>query len=298
MALASAQIEALVCGYSSDVRKRKQLVMLTAYFDDSSSEQEDKLLVLAGYVQSAEVWTRFSDDWQAILAKSPPIEYFKMREAENLNGQFLNWDPVAKNAKVYALAEVIEKHAPWSIECSISQMDHQNIVRPVGPYDLRFPYFHAFYAVIIKLAQWHRGLGLTIPVDFVFDEQGEIGAEAVLWYEHIKSMQSPEIQAMLGSSPIFRDDKQTLPLQAADLLAWHIRRSKESRNRNEYRPVVEKLFPLIHASVPLGEEYLRKIAKEMSEIPHVGLTQEKKDSVKGLLQKILGRGKREKDENG
>jgi hypothetical protein len=297
-ALARAEIEALVCGYSGTIRQRKQLVMLTAYFDDSSSEQEEKLLVLAGYIHNAETWARFSDDWQVVLAAPPSIEYFKMREAENLNGQFGGWEPIARNAKVLTFAEVIEKHVPWSIECSISRRNHQAIVRPVGPYDLRFPYFDAFYAVIIKLAQWHYQIGLTIPVDFVFDEQGEIGAEAVIWYEHIKSIQPPEISALLGSTPVFRDDKKILPLQAADLLAWHIRRGKEPRNTDEYRPVVEKLYPLLHASVPLGEEYLRKIAKEMSELPHIGLRQEKKDSVKGLLRELLGRGKREKDKNG
>jgi hypothetical protein len=293
---ASAEIRALVCGYSRDVRKWKSLVILKAHVDDSSSEQEDKLLVLAGYVHSADVWAQFSDDWQAILATSPSIEYFKMREAENLSGQFLGWEPIAKNAKVHALADVIDKHAPWSIECSVSRRDYENIARPVRPYDLRFPYFDAFYALITKLAQWHSQLGLTVPVDFVFDEQGEIGAEAVIWYEHIKSMQPPNIRALLGSTPVFKDDKQVLPLQAADMLAWHIRRRKEARNRNEYRPVIEKLFPLLHASVPLGEEYLRKIAKEMSEIPHVGLTTEKKDSVKGILRDLLGRGKDEKND--
>jgi hypothetical protein len=265
--------------------------MLTAFFDDSASEETDKLFVLAGYVHSAEAWARFSDDWQTVLDAAPSITYFKMREAQNLSLEFLGWDPIARNAKVHSLADVIDKHAPWSIECCIRRTDYQNIVGPVVPYDLRHPYFDAFYAVIIKLAQWHRHLGLTIPVDFVFDEQGEIGAEAVIWYEHIKSLQPPEIQAMLGSTPVFRDDKKILPLQAADLLAWHLRRGREERNKNEYRPVMEKLFPLIHAEIPLGEEYLRKIAREMAEVPHIGITTQKKDSVKHILRELLGRGR-------
>ncbi|MGC2421984.1 MAG: DUF3800 domain-containing protein [Candidatus Acidiferrales bacterium] len=274
--------------------------MLTAYFDDSASEETDKLLVLAGYVHSAEAWARFSDDWKAIVDAVPTIRYFKMREAQNLSGEFLGWDVIARDAKVLSLADVIKRHEPWSLECSISRTDYLRIVRPVVPYDIRHPYFDAFYAAIIKLAEWHHHLGLTTPVDFVFDEQGEIGAQAVIWYEHIKSMQTPEIRAMLGSSPVFRDDKRTPPLQAADLLAWHLRRGREERNKNEYRPVMEKLLPLFHAEVSLGEEYLNKIAREMSEVPHIEMTTQRKDSVKHILGEILGhgRGNHKEDDGG
>jgi Protein of unknown function (DUF3800) len=267
---------------------------LTAYFDDSASEEKSKILVLAGYVHSTETWVRFSDDWLAILSAAPTIQYFKMREAENLSGEFLGWDAAARDAKVLAFADLIEKHKPWSIACFISRADHQDIIRPIIPYDLRHPYVDAFYAIIIKLAQWHRHDGRTAPVDLVFDEQGEMGRNAAMWYEHIKSMQPPEIQAMLGDIPEFRDDKQTPPIQAADLLAWHLRRSKEDRNRNEHRPIMDKLIPVAHAEAVLDEEYLRKNAREMSQVPHVGLTNQKKDSVKHILRELLRRGRETK----
>ena len=271
--------------------------MLVAYVDDSTSEESHKTFVLAGYVQNAETWARFSDDWQAVLDASPSIKYFKMREAESLRKEFLGWEPIVRNAKVHALAEIVQKHKPWSIEVSLSRSLHKSVVRPVLPYDIRSPYFDAFYAVIIKLAQWHRELRLTIPVDFVFDEQGVIGAEAAMWYEHIKSIQPSDIRALLGSTPVFRDDKLVLPLQAVDMLAWHIRRGKENRNRGEYRPVAEKLFPLLHASVVIGEDALRNLASQLSQVPGVKDMTEKKDSIKGAIQESLERERRLREKN-
>jgi hypothetical protein len=288
-------ISALVCGYSREIRKRKTLIMLTAFVDDSASEDTDKLFVLAGYAQNAEVWASFSDDWQKKLDANPRIEYFKMREAQNLSGQFFGWDPIVRNRKVHAMADVIEEHEPWSIEAYMSKAQYQRIVAPIVPHDIRHPYLDLFYALIIKLAHWHYSLGLQIPVDFVFDEQGEIGEEAVMWYSHIKSLQPPEIQALMGSTPIFRDDKKVLPLQAADLLAWHLRRGREERNKNEYRPVMERLFPSMHASAELGDEYLQKIAREMSEVPGIDKVRGEKNSIKPILRHLLGGSEKKND---
>lgn len=296
-------ISALACGYSRDVRKRKTLMMLTVFVDDSTSDDADKLLVLAGYVHNADAWESFSDDWQNALDADPRIEYFKMREAESLRGQFLGWDPIAKNAKVHALADVIVKHKPWSIESYISKAQYERTVGLVVPWDIRHPYLDLFYALVIKVAQWHHSMGLRVPVDFVFDEQGQMGTDTAMWYQQIRSQQPPEIQELLASTPVFRDDKKVLPLQASDLLAWHLRRGKEDRNKSEFRPVAEKLFPLMHATVELGDDYLRNVAgqmaevmKEMSEVaPHLGTLNKKSDSIMPVLR-YLAELQRKKDE--
>jgi hypothetical protein len=146
---------------------------------------------------------------------------------------------------------------------------------PIIPYEVRTPYFTCFYSVILNLTKWHASMGLTLPIDFVFDEQGVIGAEAVSWYEAIKSFQPPDIARLLGADPVFRDDKKILPLQAADLLAWHLRRKRETRNRSEQRPVLSKLLPLLHAEIEITPEVLRVIAQQLSKVPNIELTRAK-----------------------
>jgi hypothetical protein len=278
-------IQSLVCGYSREDRNRKVLFMLTAYSDDSASSEDEESLVLAAYVHRATTWTSFSDDWKPALDANPAIEYFKMSEAESLKGQFLGWDRTDVDKKISALADVIVEYEPWSIASRVSRRDFDDIMAPVVPYDIRTPYFSCFYALIINLAKWHAHMGLSLPVDFIFDEQGKIGAEAVVWYEYIKSIQPPEVAKLLGSSPVFKDDKLILPLQAADLLAWHLRRSGEERNKNESRPIFEKLIPILHAEVPITKDALRKMAQQMSEVPGVEHTREKRDSIRYLIRK-------------
>lgn len=251
-----------------------------AYIDDSASAEDDRILLLAGYAHIAPVWASFSDDWDRVMKQKPRIAYCHMSEAESLKGQFLGWSKPERDRKLAALANTIVKHDPWSIECFVSRKKYEEILEPVISYDLRGPYLPCFYGTIISLARYHAHTGITLPTDFIFDEHGKIGAEAVLWYEEIKKGQRPEIKALMGSTPIFRDDEKVLPLQAADMIAWHLRRRRESRNRGEHREVMEILSPLIRVEVEITETILRQEAEQLTSMPYQHLTIGKRGSIK------------------
>jgi hypothetical protein len=44
---------------------------------------------------------------------------------------------------------------------------------------------------------------------------------------------------MMGNTPVFRDDKEIVALQAADMLAWHVHRNMDFPQ--EHRPIFEKI---------------------------------------------------------
>jgi hypothetical protein len=258
-------------------------VALQAFVDDSRSDVDGRNFVLAGYVHSAERWLQFSDDWKAALDAPPKIEYLRMVEAENLRDQFNKWSEEDRDAKVNKLGEVIYEHNPWSFECWVSERAFNEIVKPVAPYDLKNPYMVCFYGAIVTVARLHESERITTPVDFVFDEQGGLGAFVVSWYDWVKQWQDPSIAKLLGSMPIFRDDKKMLPLQAADLLPWHLRRKKESRYRSENRPVMKYIFGN-HIEATINEELLRLLAQRMAQVPGVKEVQSKKTSIRRLLK--------------
>ena len=78
--------------------------------------------------------------------------------------------------------------------------------------------------MVIFLARAQREMGFLTPVDYVFDDKGNIGEEALLWYFATKETSAPEISSLMGSTPVFRTDEDVLPLQAADMVAWRNRR--------------------------------------------------------------------------
>ena len=88
------------------------------------------------------------------------------------------------------------------------------------------PYFWAFKGVINGLAQNQRKWGLTGPVDFIFDERPEEEKNTIrdVWVPYLGSVPRG-VRSVTGRPPEFADDREVLPLQAADMWAWSCRRT-------------------------------------------------------------------------
>jgi len=290
----------MVCGYGKANRDAARMVMFKAYFDDSGSEEESKILVLSGCVQSYKVWADFSISWEAALVRPPSIRHFHMREARMLQGEFLRWRGKDRDEKVSFLATVLKTYDPWTLTVWLSRKEHYQIVKPIAPYMLHHPYVYLFYAAILKLAHLHEHMGIKLPVEYVFDYQGVVGEDAALWHRHIKSWQPPEVAALMGGTPKFEDDKVVLPLQAADMVAWHIRRRKE-RPGEDYRKLpTAPLENLTRSEVHITQDYLTYIAEQMKQVPNVELVQHKatklnKEELRNVIRTMPTQDERERE---
>lgn len=288
----SDHIRALVSGYAKRHWPRKHIVILQAFIDDSASEEGIRNYLLAGYVLDAQSWISFSDDWDSVLRASPKIDYLHMVEANGLRGQFGGWTSKDRDKKVIDLGKVIEKHQPHSIEISVSQNEMAKYYNPSAPYAFQNPYFLCFYGVILGLGRIHKLLGIDAPVDFVFDEHGGLGHDVAMWYQQIKSDQ-PQLKFLLGSSPIFRDDRKVLPLQAADMLAWHLRRELD-RGEEGHAAWPYLIGPHSHYVHRFNRYWLQKVAGEFSKIPFVEQISDKnvwkqmKPAIRDRLSRGLG----------
>lgn len=280
-------IEALVCGYAPHDWQNKYMVVLRAFIDDSAADVGDKRLFLAGYIGSANHWIAFSHRWHIALREHPSIDYFSMADANALRGQFEGWNEADRDFKVYRLASVIGAAQLSSIECSISRTDYNTLIAPNVPRGMRHPYFVCFYGVVITVARSLIGIPEAPPIDFVFDEQGPIGAEAVFMYEWIKASSDPEISARMGSTPIFSDDKKVLPLQAADMLAWHLRREHEGSSFPSGEHVLDALRrDGRHLIAKFDRATLAEMSQKLATVPKDLLVQDAKEWRK--FQQIWG----------
>ena len=252
------------------------MVVLQGFVDDSASDVGDRRIFLVAVINGAEQWAAFADEWHRELQKDS-LAYFKMAEANSLRGQFAGWTRDRRDAKVLALARIIERHHPWFTFCSVSRKEYDEILAPVAPQGLKTPYYTCFWGVMKTTARYHQSLGIedVPPVDFIFDDQGGLGDDAALFYRWAKESEDPETQRLLGSTPIFRDDKTMPPLQAADMLAWHIRKDHETGGH--YDRAIFELLTENGAGVHMPAAELRKLAKKMRRVPGVKHIQTKKE---------------------
>jgi hypothetical protein len=63
-------------------------------------------------------------------------------------------------------------------------------------------------------------LGLHDKVDFIFDDRVMEKKKIRDAWDSFKENAAAEARPYIGSDPRFEDDKEFLPLQAADLIAW------------------------------------------------------------------------------
>jgi hypothetical protein len=244
--LPSQRMMALVSGLAKEDRQDR-LFMVAVYqaFVDDSDAGASGPFVLAGFVSSIETWAQFADDWRAKLfnAKPRPLAYFKAKEAAARRGQFDGWTIAERDSLVHdQLLPLIDRAALFGIGCLIDNDAYHRVFHKRLARSMDYPYTLAFYGVMQSLFTVQRQQGFLHPVDFIFDEQGKQIGRALEAWKHFVEAASPEDKARMGRRPISGDDKVDIPLQAADLLAWRMRREwmdKESGN-----DTAVKLFPL------------------------------------------------------
>ena len=240
-------IDALVCGLPAHERARRKLLMLTAFFDDSGTDGSGPFCVIAGYISDVERWKAFSDAWAGELQADPRISHLKMTEANNRRGPFWGWDIVARDRKIERLAEIISQYAIGGLASIVSHKAYLREAKGFLPDTIDNPYWLCFQRVILESARIYGHECAGGKINFVFDTQGE-GYErrAALIHSGWEKAQSTAYQPLVGSIT-FASDLDILPLQAADLLAWHIRRRSDRHIQKappENRPVDDVLGKL------------------------------------------------------
>ena len=239
---AAARVWMLVSGLPSGIRERLLFMVLQACIDDSGGMDEDvsPSFVLGGFIAEAETWANFSTAWDEALQSPPSIKYFKMVEATNHRGQFANWEEDKINDKIKTLVPIITQYAAIRVSVSVDKGSFARHLRslswPTRNHNTDKPYCLAFQRILLevpKMQLLHSAYfgSRPRPVDYIFDDQGEIGLEAQSTWLMIKRLAErlaqqgrTDLRPCLGAMPRFDDEKRFPPLQAADLYAWNVRR--------------------------------------------------------------------------
>ncbi|HEV2097464.1 MAG TPA: hypothetical protein VGR45_00905 [Stellaceae bacterium] len=252
----SDHIWALVSGLPSGERERRLFMVLQGWVDVSGNEpQGGPVIVFGGFVAPYEMWSEFADEWDKELAREPKLEYFKMSEANSLNGEFhrrRGWNEELRDERVLRFARIIPKYARIRVSAWLRHqdwIDHiVSIPAPVRRLSVDHPYGQLFMQIILATAAFQDTHALTGPCDFIFDEELTFSDEVMQWWPQVKDWirqnGRSDLIKFLGSPPIFRNEKAFKPLQAADLYAWQVRnRYLESRQapRNQ---VLQMLWPI------------------------------------------------------
>lgn len=234
-------------GYSRQARESKPVVVLQAYIDDSGL-WSDPVSALGGWYASAETWIEFSQDWQAMLDKSPGIPFFKLRELRAGKGAFSGLNATERKSREFDAMAIIAKHRLIHFTCMVSQSMFEDAKKRFRPPILCSLYHVLAYGTMIQLVDYLYHKGIKDRVDFIFDEQIRQQRDIQdIWYL-IKQYADPYHRRKLGATPVFEKDHKVLPIQAADLLIWFMRR--QGIRHQEGKPLEPDPFHLPDGWIP------------------------------------------------
>jgi hypothetical protein len=272
----------LVSGLPRGERERREFMVLQAYIDDSGNEPNQHVYVLAGFIAPSDSWARFSDEWQAALNEPPALAYFKMKEAEWLQDEFSRekgWDERIRDGRLVTLCRIIQKYIVQRVHVSIGHTDFIQYIKPLATPIRRslttHPYYLLFHHLILTVAAFRMSFKQQDKIDFIFDEQGSLGDDAVYYWQHfmINALRasSTDFTPHIGKRPKFADEKEFKPLQVADFYAWQLRRNIID---NQGKIIVFPRIPLAMLNLisPIGndirENGLRLLGNALQNFAH------------------------------
>jgi hypothetical protein len=243
--------------------------MLVAYLDDSGSNKEGPVMVLAGWVSRFIPWMDFSDEWQLVLDECPKLRYFKLKEAVRREEQFGRLSPKQRDERTLKFFSLIQKHVGFGVVASFRWSDLKIAQRECPPDMALDSYQVLFHGIMATVVYEVLRIDSNGRVLFVFDVQGGSGRNAEAVFNWVRPRLPERLRkAVIGISEV--DDEIILPVQAADSLAWLMRRHADKNPRctadlGDWRPMESYLEPLrsiprIHTHYPL--ERLRKIIED------------------------------------
>lgn len=184
-------------------------------FDASGHESNQPIMVVAGFVSSAQEWVNFTKNWNARLAQDGLV-YLHMKEFQRWNA-----DERKKKTLLEDLMVIISKHVfrKFGTVVEVRGMADQFSKDDKNEFRLNAYSLGGLFCVK-EVGQWAaRGENKGIPIEYVF-EDGDIGkgqlAESVQrkgYMIHFRPGKRDRVTATGNPVPAF------VPLQAADFLA-------------------------------------------------------------------------------
>lgn len=190
-----------------------------AYFDESGTDAKSEVLCVAGYIFLEERVAPFEAEWKAMLERHN-LPFFHMVDCAHGTGAF---KALTSEQRIETQKEAIsltKKYAAKGIALSIDKVAFPKI----GAGSTKIwttPYTFLCGQVLYGVRNWADETGFDGEIEYVFETGADGEAKAV--DETVNSLLSTEeLRKIFRYRKHVRAKKtEALPLQSADLLAWH-----------------------------------------------------------------------------
>jgi hypothetical protein len=235
------------------------MAVFTAYFDASGDKQK-RVLAVAGFVATVTQWTRFDEDWKAIL-DGEGVTAMHMTDFASSQREFASWKNESERRKQFVdrLSRCIKRRTNKGFASSVVLSDYE---AKNGEFRLRETVGQPFTLVMMSclggLKKWAYRKKVSPGRVLVYIEQGDQDQR-----ELIKRAASRD-----GFTVIALPKDKSRAFQAGDMVAWKSRTAvQDATDRplesiEDFRSIVRSLALIKHIVQDNGvfdEEALRNL---------------------------------------
>lgn len=224
-------------------------LMAVGLFGDESESHDPHVFTLAGFITSPTGWQHFVPHWREMLCKVGPypVDAFHSNPIEKAKPPFDGWTIEQRDSLVTRAVDILADPVNacsnlYAIGCTLVVDDLKaavpSLLGRARTQDLYVQCYLVLFHNILKFSPF-KG------IDFIFDRKAKAEGRVKAHFDAAKEIldKDPETAGRLNEC-IFRDDRKFMPLQAADLLAYELRRRTWDRVKDHaipIRPTYQKL---------------------------------------------------------
>jgi hypothetical protein len=231
------------------------LVLLEAYFDESGDLESTGNFCIAGYLFKKEYALQMEGEWRAVLDRYG-VEYFHSKECiPGATGPCKHLCKSKRAQMVIELIDLIDKYAGEGF----------GFVARKQFYDVKGKDAKDVYS-------WYADLAVNVLQAFLEGHraQGEITYIFESGHEHQRQARNLIANSLMESSNtvVFKPKKTTALLQAADLIAWQLRKyeqdvyTQERPPRKDFLALMEHQHTFYYLSMPKNKDHATVMMEE------------------------------------
>lgn len=208
-----------------------------SYADESGTHDDSKIVVIAGWVSTRKRWLKFCRQWQHELnqKRAPYLHMKELNRSARPKNKFRKWSQERTDKFVHAMIPIARDNAIFGLICAIDMAGYKSLHPGLFVSDYPTPYVYAFqlfFEEMLKVLNgatpFKHGIAMDEVCHPVFDQgpHQESAHRAFSLLTKFKDQRNRYGNIGFAHHKDYVDKqgmviKATLPLQAADLLAYH-----------------------------------------------------------------------------
>ena len=247
-----------------DARADRLFMVMTGYFDESGTHDGSPVVIVAGFVATAEKWGDYERDLAALNAEYG-VSVFHAKDWRGRKGSFKGWPHQRRATYNSRFLRLADAHLTWGAAGVLVRDEYDKIYR-AKPFPPRArpdtPYGMCFRTALLRTLMEMRAWRSSWPLNIIMEDGNKNLGDAIRVFGEIRNQLAIGYTGALGYIS-FGSKRDCLPIAIADSLAYAIFRLSaglEAHPTNPNAAVVGPADPPHYVSLPMARTRIEPVS--------------------------------------